>query len=443
MDLHELRIENLFDEFTHDIQFNTIDGLTLLHGANGVGKTTVLKIIDCLSNRKFSLLRSIHFSGLQAKFSNGQTLVAVRTKKGADAKVSLEFQLTGPDGRLVQPSWTLGNTAADLGIPRDMIEEIIPELNRTGPSEWYDAAAGDTLDLLGVVDRYGERLGQYAGVPTRSKIPEWLRALTAEFPVFFIRTERLTSGANDRPGRFRQGREAQMTPTVRTFARDLSLRIQQSLAEYSNYSQKLDSTFPARLLDPAIHIETPGEDSIRKRYNEEADRRIRYVQSGLLDRDAELQLPQRELDEGELRVLNLYLADVRDKLSQLDEISEKIELFLQVINAKFRRKRLFVDREQGFRIVSSQGHQLNLESLSSGEQQELVLTYGLLFREQVGTLVLIDEPELSLHVSWQNDFIPDLLKIAELAKLKFLVATHSPSIINDRWDLTVELSDGE
>ncbi|MFF0889041.1 AAA family ATPase [Streptomyces sp. NPDC003456] len=443
MDLYELRIEDLFDEFTHVIQFNTIDGLTLLHGANGVGKTTVLKIIDSLSNRRFTLLRSVHFSRLHAKFSNGQTLVVSRRSGGVEAKASLDFRLLGDDDRVVHPPWTLGHTAADLGIPRDLVEDIIPELNRTGANEWFDMTAGEALDLMGVVDRYGDRLSQYAGTPSRAKIPEWLRSLTAHFPVFFIRTERLTSGANDKPGRFRQPREAQTTPTVRTFARDLSMRIQQSLAEYSNYSQKLDSTFPARLLDPAIHIETPGEDSIRKRYNEEADRRIRYVESGLLDRDAELQLPQRELDDGELRVLNLYLADVRNKLSQLDEIAEKIELFLQVINAKFRRKRLFVDREQGFRVVSTQGHPLSLESLSSGEQQELVLTYGLLFREQVGTLVLIDEPELSLHVSWQNDFIPDLLKIAELARLKFLVATHSPSIINDRWDLTVELSDGE
>jgi predicted ATP-binding protein involved in virulence len=443
MDLYELHIENLFDEFTHVIPFNTIDGLTLLHGANGVGKTTVLKIIDALSNRRFSLLRSIHFSGLQANFSNGQTLTVKRNLEQAGEKTSLEFRLTEGTDHLVHPPWTLGQGAADLGIPKSMIEDIVHELNQTGANEWFDMVAGDTLDVNGVLDRYGDRLSQYARVPSRAKIPDWLRTLTKQFPVFFIRTERLTSGSQDRATRYRQSREAPMTPTVRTFARDLSMRIQQSLAGYSNYSQKLDSTFPARLLDPAIHIKTPGENSIRKRYNEEADRRIRYVESGLLDRDAELELPQRELDDGERRVLNLYLADVRDKLSQLDEISDKIELFLQVINAKFRRKRLFVDREQGFRVVSTQGHQLSLESLSSGEQQEIVLTYGLLFREQVGTLVLIDEPELSLHVSWQNDFIPDLLKIAELAKLKFLVATHSPSIINDRWDLTVELSDGE
>lgn len=443
MDLYELEIKDLFDEFTHVIQFNTIDGLTLLHGANGVGKTTVLKIIDALANRRFALLRTIHFSALKARFSDGQTLNVARNVKAVDEKANLEFTLLTEKGRPASASWS-PPSASELGIPRDMIEDVIHELNQVGPNEWMDMTVGDRLDFYAVVDRYGERLSRYGhGGKGQRATPRWLRNLTEEFPVYFIRTERLTSGPAERSPRFRSPRDSANVPTVRTFAKDLSMRVQQGLADYSSYSQKLDSTFPARLLDPDIHIETPNEASIRRRYNEEGDRRIRYVESGLLDRDAELQLPERELDEGELRVLNLYLADVRDKLSQLDEISEKIELFLQVINAKFRRKRLFVDREQGFRVVSTQGHLLSLESLSSGEQQEIVLTYGLLFRERVGTLVLIDEPELSLHVSWQNDFIPDLLKIAELARLKFLVATHSPSIINDRWDLTVELSDGE
>ncbi|MFI1589523.1 AAA family ATPase [Streptomyces halstedii] len=442
MDLYELEIKDLFDEFTHVIQFNTIDGLTLLHGANGVGKTTVLKIIDALANRRFTLLRTIHFSALRAKFSDGRTLIATRKAQEASERPTLEFTLFEKGGRPAFPKWS-PPSASKLGIPRDMIEDVIQELNQVGPNDWVDVTVGDRLDFPAVIDRYGDRLSQYSHGAKTPSTPKWLRDLTAGFPVYFIRTERLTGGPTERTTRFRGVRDTATVPTVRTFAKDLSTRVQQGLADYSSYSQKLDSTFPARLLDPEIHIETPDEASIRRRYNEEGNRRIRYVESGLLDRDAELQLPERELDEGELRVLNLYLADVRDKLSQLDEISEKIELFLQVINAKFRRKRLFVDREQGFRVVSTQGHLLGLESLSSGEQQEIVLTYGLLFREQVGTLVLIDEPELSLHVSWQNDFIPDLLKIAELAQLKFLVATHSPSIINDRWDLTVELSDGE
>lgn len=53
--------------------------------------------------------------------------------------------------------------------------------------------------------------------------------------------------------------------------------------------------------------------------------------------------------------------------------------------------------------------------------------------------MLIDEPELSLHVGWQVEFLKDLQEIIELADLDILMATHSPDIIQDRWDLTVEL----
>jgi predicted ATP-binding protein involved in virulence len=64
-----------------------------------------------------------------------------------------------------------------------------------------------------------------------------------------------------------------------------------------------------------------------------------------------------------------------------------------------------------------------------------------LFKVKPGTLVLIDEPELSLHVVWQTQFLDDLLKIIELQKINVIIATHSPQIINNRWDLTVDLEE--
>ena len=85
------------------------------------------------------------------------------------------------------------------------------------------------------------------------------------------------------------------------------------------------------------------------------------------------------------------------------------------------------------------GEPLPLGALSSGEQQEIVLLYELLFRLKPNSLVLIDEPEISLHVAWQKKFLEDLTKITELASFDVLIATHSPQIIHKRWDLTVEL----
>jgi predicted ATP-binding protein involved in virulence len=204
----------------------------------------------------------------------------------------------------------------------------------------------------------------------------------------------------------------------------------------------LDSTFPARLLQKKPPAQVPSDAEIRERYNEQAARRTRYVKAGLLDSGDELKLPDRSLEDAERQVLDAYLTDVDDKLLQLDNIADKLELFLQIVNNKFRRKTILIDRQRGIRAITMpKEDELALASLSSGEQQELVLAYGLLFREDPGTLILLDEPELSLHVTWQIDLITDLLQISELSQLKFLIATHSPQIINDRWDLTVELSD--
>ena len=82
---------------------------------------------------------------------------------------------------------------------------------------------------------------------------------------------------------------------------------------------------------------------------------------------------------------------------------------------------------------------MELNQLSSGEQHEVVLLYELIFNARQNTLVLIDEPELSLHVTWQKEFLTDLIKIISLQNIQVLIATHSPTIINDRWDLVYNL----
>ena len=69
--------------------------------------------------------------------------------------------------------------------------------------------------------------------------------------------------------------------------------------------------------------------------------------------------------------------------------------------------------------------------------------YDLLFKVTKNTLVLLDEPELSLHVSWQKSFLADLASVIAIVEFDVLLATHSPYIVGDRADLMVELSTGE
>ncbi|GAB4418027.1 MAG: hypothetical protein OHK0039_29110 [Bacteroidia bacterium] len=55
-------------------------------------------------------------------------------------------------------------------------------------------------------------------------------------------------------------------------------------------------------------------------------------------------------------------------------------------------------------------------------------------------MILIDEPEISLHVSWQNHFIDDLLEVIERNPVvDLLIATHAPSIVGAHRERTVQL----
>ena len=123
----------------------------------------------------------------------------------------------------------------------------------------------------------------------------------------------------------------------------------------------------------------------------------------------------------------------------IKENTDKIELIINIVNSRFFQKRLDINKHHGFVFTTSHGSRLQPEHLSSGEKHIVVLLYELLFNVKPDSLILIDEPELSLHVVWQQQFLRDLQDIIGLAGFDALIATHSPQIIHDRWDLAVEL----
>ena len=120
----------------------------------------------------------------------------------------------------------------------------------------------------------------------------------------------------------------------------------------------------------------------------------------------------------------------------------RIKAFRDIINrCEFANKQLEIDPRFGFRFVSNDELHtiLSLDQLSSGEKQMIIQVYELLFRAQSGTLVLIDEPELSLHMMWQMNYLKNLTQIAQIRGFQCIVATHSPQIFNSLWSKSVDL----
>ena len=450
MRISKIGVYGLFDRFNHDIDFNPAERITIMTGPNGIGKTMILRILDALFNRPARSLEPMPFREVQITFDDYSTIRVSRKTAQRDSKRGR--------GRLALELWEAGSTIPaerfeptekineeDMPFPSHAIDDFIPTLRRVGAEEWLDVRTNELMDLDDVIVEYGDELPVVARTfDGPQSIPSWLEERRKAIPVRFIGTERLTNPSSHRRraiGIRRDYKRLTAHRTVRQYSEDLAQRVQRTLTEYGTLSQSLDRTFPARVVEAPTTL-APSVDVLKQRLSEVEERRSRLVEAGLLvQQEEDLRVPVIDavaVDESRRGVLAVYAEDALSKLGVFEDLYDRINALKTIANARFLYKRVSVSTN-GLEVEALDGSNLDLEMLSSGEQHELVLLYDLLFGVTENSLIMIDEPELSLHVAWQDEILSDLQKMADLSGFRALLATHSPQVIGDRWDLTVEL----
>lgn len=437
MNIDRVRVRGLFDHFDHDLKFHTNERIMIMIGPNGFGKTTTLRLIDALFNQSMWRLARMPFRDVEVSFDDGTTLIAVRETdpmRQQEDRLPITLKNNG-DGEPFSPPKVSVNPS-DLTIPLSAVDDIIPVLDRVSPRKWRNRETNDVLDLDEVLTVFHDEFPPEVQRVDLA-IPEWLQELLHAVTVRFIDTERLTGIAKRDRRRPWEGRSER---TVRLYSKELASQVNDSIAKYGALSQSLDKTFPARLVAAGGHSGGSVE-ALREDLDTIEQKLSQLEEVGLLVGDqVHIEIPDlADVDESQRGVLAVYAKDTQDKLGVFDELYEKVGTFRRIANSRFRHKQVRVDA-QGFSVVTDDGLNLDLEMLSSGEQHELVILYELLFRAKSNSLILIDEPELSLHVAWQERFVKDLEETARVSNFRAIIATHSPEIIGDRWDLTVELS---
>ncbi len=450
MKISKISVHGLFDRFNHDLVFNPDERITIMIGPNGFGKTMILRILNALFNLSVRRLERMPFEEVTVLFDDCSTLKVIRmSEQGASRKRHDQRTLKLEYSTLTAPlqSFTSGAHISGEDVPFSInaIEDIIPSLDQIGPAEWLHLHTGEALDLDDVIAEYGEQLPLGLS-ESRSVDPAWLENIRRSIPVRFIDTERLTYSPTYEPYEPRSWRSRQNYPrysperTVRRYSNKLAHMVQQKLTEYGTLSQSLDRTFPARLVEEPT-TPAPSALDLERKLSEVEERRSSIVDAGLLVQGPEdLSVPViAAMDESRRGVLAVYAQDALLKLSVFDDLYARVNAFKRIANARLLYKNVTVSTD-GLKVTASDdGADINLEMLSSGEQHELVLLYDLLFGTAKNSLIMIDEPELSLHVAWQRQMLSDLQDMAYLSDFHVLLATHSPQIIGDRWDLTVEL----
>lgn len=442
MRIRQIEVSKLFGVFDHTIPINHEDRITIVHGPNGYGKTAILLLVRALLQNQFARLRRIPFERFTLKIDDGSTLsVSHRAPEKQNPekdgiRTSLFYQFVDSKGK--SDTYTPESPQRETGFPVEIIERHIEDLQRAGPELWLQVSTGRILDVDDVLEQYADFLP--TRVRQRKPLPEWLGRLPREFEVRLIEAQRLLSLA-EQPRHHRTTSGNILEPAVSSYSKELAAAVQEIRARYGTSSQQLDSTFPNRVIQ-ATAIAPVSVETLKDRLRELEQKRQRIIAAGLLTDEAHstpIFDPHKPIDATTQSILTLYSEDVEKKLSVFAAITEKIELFKELVNKRFSYKNIDIEPKTGFRLRTAKGGPLLPSDLSSGEQHELVLLYELLFKTKPNALILIDEPELSLHVAWQVEFLKDLARVIKVSSFDVILATHSPQIINDRWDLTVEL----
>ena len=105
-------------------------------------------------------------------------------------------------------------------------------------------------------------------------------------------------------------------------------------------------------------------------------------------------------------------------MSSFDKFYKQLSLFDRFVSGKvLSNKKIKLNEVKGVSVINDKGEEVPLRKLSSGEQNLIILYYKLAFSTDMRTVLLIDEPENSLHMAWVSQMLEDYQKMAERIKM--------------------------
>lgn len=363
----------------------------ILQGRNGTGKTTILKMIAGMLELDFDVFRAVPFTSAILALSGGHEL---RVKWRPDARLPLLIEFGGLTALLAAEKEPSAYSPSEANQVKALREFALPTLK------------GINFEFLEVTRS-----------PTTSKDIS---------PVV-------------RPGQRTTGVDSRLSASVRRFIRDAQIDSHQFFRSEERsllpaILGRLHNTDPAPTQSElAFRIESVVERShATRRYGLHTDLDSLRIIASVLS-------PEAKLTERQLAIVEPYVTIQESGQAARDLIARRLQEFELIMDDFLTGKRVTVGAEFGIRIESGQ-QTLPETALSSGEFHFLYMMVKALLCQRVGSIIAIDEPELSLHVSWQRKLLTALSRCAAGASPLFICATHSVAISAEHADRVQVLS---
>ena len=123
-------------------------------------------------------------------------------------------------------------------------------------------------------------------------------------------------------------------------------------------------------------------------------------------------------------------------MSDMKKIYAQNELFIEIVNKAFASTGKVVNTEQS-KLEFKIGEDVleNNKRLSSGEKQFLIVMLTVLLQREEESILIMDEPEISMHLDWQRSLLSNIKVLNPQCQI--ILATHSPGVIMDGWQQLV------
>ncbi len=474
MKITQIKIDNLFGYLNHTIDFNSAKDVTLIFGLNGAGKTTILRLIyDIIKGRS---IYDYLFDRIQIEFDNSEKLIILR--KPIDIKYFtfnpfFEHIYTYYCGKEI--SFSKGPYYIDNEKKGKMIELTAKTLKEDSKQkEIYfqeiNKMHEETIKINEIKQKEYEKITQTKNQLSRnreefeSSLSVYLQELEKTkrsykeiekklqlIPISIIQTQRLRAVdlilewfVGPAPDIMEPDTFKEFTNIILSINFDLIKKFKRLMQESEDRLQEYFINYHKMLeeyLENRRYQDTSKEELLLEIEHLKSEimnyHRVGFIDTKILE--GRLLIIEQTLPEINFGEVCFVIDEVKRHLNPYKEIMDSIALFKKLINNRFHRKKIDVTIDDGIIVYSKDEKEIPLNSISSGEKNLVIVFYKLIFEIHRNSFVIIDEPEISLHVAWQEEFINDLLKIQKFTEHYFLVATHSPQIICDHWDLTVGL----
>lgn len=404
-------IENFWGDKTVTLNFN--DDVNFLIGVNGSGKTTIINLVAACLNADFSTLDKAQFSRIKVDFfsenekKNDKTFIEVVKKEKADSPYpNIIFNIK-------LPTETKARTFRLNELEEEMLFRYPHELRR------------QRLHMSGQLNR------------------DINISLQSFVNLTWLSIHRTSRSHNQDEKSF----ESSIDQKIKELSSDLIKYFGVLDKRYSIETEKFQKNVFLSLIEGENQInllQTDDLDSVKEKdslrqifllfklqeteFSKQLDRHFKGFDDAkkTLEETKSIGLDKLSFLLGTRRIHSIVQewVSLNEKKNNINK--PKIT-FIEELNKLYQKKELFINDKNELLVRTQSGKEFNLINLSSGEKQLLIILGESLLQENRSHIYIADEPELSLHVDWQEKLVGSLKGVNPNSQIIF--ATHSPDIV--------------